>query len=183
MTPNEGQSWHRIGEDSDKRSPAEINLPGDGVFGIRIVITNGNGFGGRAPARGEAPHCKIEVDTTPPFVQVRSTDLVPSSGHVEIRWNAADKNLGATPINLYYRTRTDAEWQVVAQNLKNDGVHRWAIPRETNAQFYFKVEARDLAGNASHDVTHQPVVIDMTEPRATVVGVTGNEPVRQQKSP
>ncbi len=55
MTPDQGQTWHRLGEDLDKRSPADINLPGDGVFGIRIVITNGNGFGGRPPVRGDAP--------------------------------------------------------------------------------------------------------------------------------
>ena len=174
MTPDNGQSWHRLGEDGDKRSPADINLPGDGVFGIRIVVTNGNGFGGKAPVRGDAPHCTVEVDTTSPFVQFRSADLMPTTGQVELRWNATDKNLGFDPVTLLYRTRPDGPWQVIARNLKNDGVYRWAFPREAGGQFFFKVEVTDQAGNTSHDVSHQPVVIDTSEPRATVLGVTGS---------
>src|SRR5262249_52612440 len=50
MTPDNGQTWRRLSEDTAKRSPATITLPGDGVFGIRMVVSNGNGFGGKAPA-------------------------------------------------------------------------------------------------------------------------------------
>jgi hypothetical protein len=174
MTPDKGQTWHRLSEDFAKRSPASINLPGDGVYGIRIAVSNGNGFGGRAPTRGDAPHCTIEVDTTSPFVQLRSTDVLASAGHVELRWNATDKNLGNEPVSLFYRTRPDGPWQVIARGVKNDGVHRWAFPRDAGGQLFFKVEVTDLAGNVSHDVSRQPILIDMTEPRATVVGVTGN---------
>jgi hypothetical protein len=180
MTTDKGQSWHRLAEQADKRSPAEINLPGDGVYGIRIVVTNGNGFGGRAPVRGDAPHCTIEVDTTSPFVQLRSTDVLPSSGHVEIRWNATDKNLGAEPVSLYYRTRPEGPWQVIARGVKNDGVYRWAFPRDAGGQFFFKIEVTDLAGNMSQDASRQPIVIDMTEPRATVVGVSGSGAARRE---
>ena len=173
MTPDNGQTWHKLGEDTDKRSPGDFNLPGDGVYGIRIVVTNGNGFGGKAPVRGDAPQCTVEVDTTSPFIQLRSTDLMPSTGHVEIRWNATDKNLAAEPVTLSYRTRTDGPWQVIARNVRNDGMYRWAFPRDAGGQFFFKAEITDQAGNLSQDVTRQPVVIDMTEPRATVVGVSG----------
>jgi hypothetical protein len=178
MTPDKGQTWHRLSEDLNKRSPTEINLPGDGVFGIRIVVANGNGFGGRAPVRGDPPHCTIEVDSTSPFVQLRSADVLPSSGQVELRWNATDKNLGSAPVALFYRTRPDGPWQVIARALKNDGTHRWAFPRDVGAQFFFKIEVTDQAGNMSQDVSRQPVVIDMTEPRATVIGVTGGGTVR-----
>jgi hypothetical protein len=174
MTPDKGQSWHRLGEDSDKRSPAEINLPGDGSYGIRIVVTNGNGFGGKAPVRGDQPHCTIEVDTTSPFVQLRSTEVMPSSGQVEIRWNATDRNLGTEPVSLHYRTRTDGPWQLIARGVKNDGMHRWAFPRDVGSQFFFKVEVTDLAGNMSQAVSSQAITIDMAEPQATVVGVTGS---------
>ena len=40
------------------------------------------------------------------------------------------------------------------------------------------LEVTDQAGNMSQDVSRQPVVIDMTEPRATVVGVTGSAAAR-----
>lgn len=173
MTPDNGQTWHRLAEDTAKRSPAEIKLPGDGVYGIRIVVTNGNGFGGQAPVRGDLPHCTVEVDTTAPFVQLRSAELLPGAGHIEIRWNATDKNLGAEPITLHYRTRPDEAWKVIARNVKNDGLYRWAFPRDVGSQFHFKIDVADLAGNTSQAASHQPITIDMSEPRATIVGVSG----------
>ena len=174
MTPDKGQTWHRLSEDIAKHSPASINLPGDGVYGIRIAVANGNGFGGRSPVRGDAPHCTIEVDTTKPFVRLRSTDVLASTGHVELRWNATDKNLGNQPVSLFFSSRQDGPWQVIARGVKNDGVHRWAFPRDAGGQFFFKVEVADLAGNVSYDVSGQPVLIDTAEPRATVIGVTGS---------
>ncbi len=173
MTTNNGQSWHRLGEDTDKRSPANIKLPGDGVYGIRIAVTNGNGFGGRAPVAGDAPHCLIEVDTTSPYVQLRSAEVLPASKEVEIRWNATDKNLGTEPVTLSYRTQADGPWQVIARGIKNDGSYRWAFPREAGSQFFFKIDVADKAGNIAHDTSRQPIVIDTTEPRATVITVTG----------
>jgi hypothetical protein len=173
MTPDNGQSWHRLAEDTVKRSPAEIRLPGDGVYGIRIVVTNGNGFGGKAPVRGDAPHCTVEVDTTPPFVQLRSAEVQPGAGTIEIRWNATDKNLGTDPVTLHYRSRPDGPWQVIARNVKNDGVYRWAFPRDVGSQFFFKIEVADQSGNIAHAVSSQATTVDMTEPRATIVGVSG----------
>jgi hypothetical protein len=174
MTPDNGQSWHRLGEDADKRSPAEITLPGDGVFGIRVVVTNGNGFGGKAPVRGDTPHCTLEFDTTAPFVQLRSAEILPASGQVELRWLATDNNLGSEPVSLFFRTRPDGPWQVIARNVKNEGSYRWTPPRDAGAQMYFKIEVADRANNVSQDSSRQPVVIDVSEPRATVVGVSGN---------
>src|SRR4029077_12944560 len=110
MTPDNGQTWHRLADHSGKQSPADIQLPGDGVYGLRIVVSNGNGFGGAAPIRGDLPQCTIEVDTTSPFVQFRSADVMPSNGHVEIRWNATDKNLGSEPVTLSYRTTPNGPW-------------------------------------------------------------------------
>ena len=49
-TPDQGRTWQRVGEDRDHRSPVIADLPGEGVFGIRLVATNGSGFGGKAPA-------------------------------------------------------------------------------------------------------------------------------------
>ena len=113
LTGDGGLNWQRLQEDPDRRSPAEIDLPGEGLFGIRLVITNGNGFGGTPPARGDAPTCWIEVDTTAPFVQLRPIDPA-QNGVMELRWTASDKNLGAEPVSLYYRVRPDGPWQAIA---------------------------------------------------------------------
>jgi hypothetical protein len=172
LTADGGQTWQRHQEDPDRRSPAEIDLPGEGLFGIRLAITNGNGFGGTPPARGDLPTCWIEVDTTAPFVQLRPIEPAQNGG-MELRWTASDKNFGSEPISLYYKTRTDGPWQVIARSIKNDGFYRWIFPRDQGSQFFVKIEAVDLASNVSHAETPNAIVLDMTEPRASVVGVTG----------
>ena len=65
-TRDKGQSWQKISEDRDRQSPAEVNLAGDGVYGLTLVVSNGLGFGAQPPAPGDAPDWWIEVDSTPP---------------------------------------------------------------------------------------------------------------------
>jgi hypothetical protein len=173
MTVDQGHSWQRLCEDPDRRSPAEFDLPGDGLYGLRLVVTNGNGFGGRPPLPGDQPHCWIEVDTVAPVVQLRDIDPVSNGSTIDIRWMASDKNLGPEPVNLYYATRKEGPWLPMASKLKNDGVYRWTFPRDVGPQFYVRAEVTDLAGNLSRSDTPTPIVLDMTEPRASVVGVTG----------
>jgi hypothetical protein len=174
MTTDQGFTWKRLCEDTDRRSPADFELPGDGLYGLRVAVSNGNGFGGRAPAAGEQPQVWIEVDTVPPVVAIKEVDTPTSGGQLDIRWNASDKNLGPDCINLYYSSRREGPWQPIARGVKNDGFYKWAFPRDANGQFFVRVEAVDLAGNVARSDAVNPVVLDMTEPRASVVGVTAN---------
>jgi hypothetical protein len=173
MTPDNGKTWQRLREDADRRSPAEIDLPGEGLFGIRLVVTNGNGFGGSSPKSGDAPSSWIEIDTTPPFVQLRDIDPVTDGGTLHIRWNASDKNLGTSPVNLYYRTQQDAAWEIMAKDLQNTGSYLWAFPHSKGSQFFIGIEVIDRAGNVMRAESPNAVTLDMTEPSATVVGITG----------
>ena len=173
MTADRGASWQRVGEDLDRRSPAELDLPGEGLFGVRLVVSNGNGFGGQPPVANDNPHTWIEVDTTPPTAQLRDVEPAAKDGKLEIRWTVTDKNLSAEPINLYYATKREGPWQPIARGVKNDGLHPWAFPHDAGNQFYVRLEVADQAGNRTEVTTPMPVVLDMTEPHALVVGVTG----------
>jgi hypothetical protein len=173
LTSDNGNTWQMRSEDGFRRSPADFDLPGDGLYGVRLVITNGNGFGGRAPVSGDQPQCWIEVDTTPPMVQLREIEPVTNGGPIDIRWMVNDKNLGPEPINLYYSTRKEGSWQPMAHGLKNDGLYRWTFPRDMGSQFFIRIEAIDQAGNVTRVDSPAAIVLDMTEPRASVVGITG----------
>lgn len=173
MTSDGGQRWTRLAEDADRRSPVDVELPGDGTFGIRFVVTNGNGFSSKAPQSGDQPLTTIEVDTTPPFLQLRPVELNPASGTIDIRWTATDKNLGEEPIAIFCKTTPDGAWQPVVRNLRNEGAYRWTFPRDLGQQFFIKVEATDLAGNISRQETPNPIVLDTMVPTVDVVGVTG----------
>src|SRR5262249_22760464 len=66
ITPDEGKTWNKLCEDQDKTSPVEVRLPGEGVYGLTVVVTNGNGVGDPPPARGTAPDWTVEIDSTRP---------------------------------------------------------------------------------------------------------------------
>jgi hypothetical protein len=173
LTADQGNTWQKLCEDADRRSPVEIDLPGEGVFGVRIAVTNGNGFGGTPPAKGDTAHSWVEVDTTSPVVQMRDIEPVTNGSTIDVRWTASDKNVGADSVNLYAANRREGPWTPIARGVKNDGSYRWAFPRDAGTQFFFRVEIADQAGNVARAETTTALVLDMTEPRALVVGITG----------
>jgi hypothetical protein len=167
------KGWQRMASDIDRKTPAEVMLPGDGMYGIRLAVTNGNGFGGQPPLPGDVPDYWVEVDTTPPVVQIQSVDPLTSGGNIDIRWNASDKNLGSEPIQLSYANRPEGPWYPIAPRLKNEGQFSWQFPREAGGQFYIRLEVTDEAGNVARAQPPSPIVLDLTEPRAVVVGING----------
>jgi len=173
MTRDEGQTWRRLCDDPDHRSPVEFDLPGDGQYGISLVATNGSGFGAKAPGRGDAPDYWIEVDTTKPVAQLLS--VKPSAGDAGAvlltTWVASDKNLGETPIDLYYATRPAGPWQPLAKALKNDGNHIFNLPPDIGPEFYVRMEVTDRAGNVERCDWPQPIAVDMSRPKARVVRI------------
>jgi hypothetical protein len=173
LTSDSGGNWKKWCEDHDRRSPAEIDLPGEGLFGLRLVVTNGNGFGGKTPNRGDTPTNWIEVDMTPPAVQLRDIEPITNGSTIDIRWHASDKNLTPEPIQLYYATRKEGPWTQVARNVKNDGLYAWAFPRDQGDHFFIRVEAVDMAGNVGRCESAAPIQLDMTEPQAQVITITG----------
>ena len=173
LTSDRGQTWNKVGEDPNKKSPLSVELPGEGLFGVRLAITNGNGFGGRPPRSGDRPSFFIEVDATSPQVQLLPFEMAANSGAIDLRWQASDANMGPEPVSIFYRARLDAPWQPIARNFKNDGVYRWTFPRDIGAQLFFKLEVVDLAGNMTKVETPTPFLLDQTEPEATLVDAVG----------
>jgi len=179
VTRDQGQSWEKLGEDRDPRNPIEFDLPGEGLFGVSLAVSNGRGFGGNPPAPGDAPEWAIEVDLTKPtarLMEIRSSSEG-EAGCMLINWNAQDKNLAAEPIDLYYGVSREGPWQPIAKGLKNDGQYRWAVPANAGAEAFIRLVARDGAGNATIAETTQGVTLDdHSRPRARVISVSTTPP-------
>jgi len=177
MTRDEGQNWRRLCDDPDRRSPVEFDLPGDGQYGISLVATNGSGFGAKPPVKGDVPDYWIEVDTTKPVAQLLSAK--PSAGDAGavllITWVASDKNLGETPVDLYYATRPAGPWLPIAKGLRNDGNHLWNLPQDIGPEFYVRIEVTDRAGNVERCDTPQPIAIDLSKPKVRVLRIRAGE--------
>jgi hypothetical protein len=174
MTPDQGQSWQMLCEDPDRRSPVEIELPREGIFGIRLVASNGHGFGADRPAPGETPDWWIEVDKTKPFVEMGSVS--PGSGDdaaaLWITWTARDKNLLPEPVDLYYAATREGPWTPIAKGIRNDGRYRWLAPAGMQLA-YVRVVVTDKAGNTNLSETPQAVPLDDgTRPQVRVTNIT-----------
>jgi hypothetical protein len=173
------QSWQKLCEIADRKSPAELNLPGEGIYGVIMVVSNGRGFGAVPPNAGDAPDTWIEVDTTKPvaeLVHVRA-GVGDDSAALNIAWNARDKNLSSDSVELYFASRHEGPWQPIARGLKNEGIYRWVPPADAGPHAFIRLTARDLANNVAATETPQPVALDdLSRPRGRVVGVATTPP-------
>jgi hypothetical protein len=172
-TRDQGQSWQKLGDDPDRRSPVEVDLPGEGVYGVSLVVSNGRGFGATPPAPGDAPDGWVEVDITKPFVELTSVrpGIDGDATALWISWTARDKNLGPEPVDLYYSPHRDGPWTVIAKGVRNDGRYRWTAPPEMPLAFV-RVVVTDKAGNSNKCDTPQAVALDdMSRPHGHLVDV------------
>lgn len=183
LTRDEGQSWQKVREDSDLKSPAEIDLPGEGLFGVTLVVSNGRGFGAVPPKQGDQPDYWIEVDVTRPTGELLGIRPVGSNdGALVITWSARDRQLATEPIELYFAATREGPWRPIAKGLANDGNFRWIPPRDSGPHAFLRLVVRDQAGNTATCDTAQPVALDdLSRPRGRVLGVstsprTGLEP-------
>lgn len=175
ITADEGQTWKRLCEDSSCKSPIEIELPGEGLFGVTLVAYNGAGGAATTPVRGDNPDCWVEVDTTKPDAQLMAVRpaLTDEGSQFLITWTASDKNLKAAPIDLYYSNQHEGPWQPIAHGIKNTGSYRWPVPHGAGPEFYFRLDVSDRAGNVTRCMSNQPLVMDLSRPKAHVLGIGG----------
>jgi hypothetical protein len=170
LTSPNSRTWRRLAELPDQSRPAEIDLPGEGVFGLSLIASTG--ADGAGPAVGATPDLWVEVDTTQPQAQLLPVTLDSGAGgdSLVIRWNATDKNLDQRPIHLYYAV-PDGRWQPIASALANDGIYRWSLPRDLGPFIYVRMEVTDAAGNCCRCDLSQPFTRYAARPKVRVLGI------------
>lgn len=173
ITRDQGQTWQWLTEDVDKKSPVEVTLPGDGLYGICLVATNGRGFGGEPPRQGQSPDWLVEVDGTPPTAKILSVEPFKGNqpGLMMVSWTAQDRNLKDTPICLYYSASVTGPWRPIAEGLRNTGYYPWLVPTDAGGNVYVRLTVEDRAGHVTEARSEQLQVDDMSRPRVRVTGI------------
>jgi hypothetical protein len=172
MTGDEGRTWQRLCEDLHPRPPMTVNLPGEGIFGLRLVVWSGAGLARRPPQPGDLPQMRIEVDTTSPVARLFPPQPDPTRRDaLLLTWNASDRNLAANPITLQYAERPDGPWQTIAKELTNSGRYQWLLSPAGPFKVYLRMLVSDAAGNVGMDQTPEPVLIDLNEPEGQIKGI------------
>jgi hypothetical protein len=179
ITRDAGANWVRFAEDPEASQATTagkykrtLMLPGEGVYGISLVVKSKAGMGKAAPRSGDIPEMLVEVDTTPPEAQL--LPLMPDPQRRDtliLSWTAKDRNLGPAPITLEWAERPTGPWQPIATGLQNTGPFAWHLPPSLPSHVYLKLTVRDTAGNVAVAVTRDPQLVDLSEPEGRLIRV------------
>jgi hypothetical protein len=173
VSQNNGDKWYRYGVDEDHRSPFEVEVPSDGVYGFVMRVVSGAGLTDPSPQPGERPEISIIVDSSPPVVNLfpLQQGQGADANRILITWKAADQKLADRPIALSYAANPNGPWQQISDWLPNTGQYVWNVGQGIPPRLYVRVVARDAAGNLARVDTPQPVLVDLAKPTARIVDV------------
>jgi hypothetical protein len=169
-TRDGGKGWRRFTLDNDKSSPLLVNVEEEGVYGFRVVVTNGAGLGGNPPMPGDLPDLWIGVDLTKPMARIVSAQqgIDAEAGQLIVSWQADDKMLAARPVSLSFSESRAGPWLPIASGLENTGRYAWSIDNRTPPQLYLRLEVCDEASNVGVHETSDPMAIDQSRPTIRV---------------
>ena len=197
VTRDDGKTWIRWSTHAGNENPLRVvldtrnNQDVEGEYGLKLVPVSGAGLSDAAPAAGSAPELRVQVDTTAPMIKVfQPTSDANNRGALVLHWEATDKNFGKEPLSIEYSEHPNGPWKSVAAGndtvvpvagggappiirLANTGSYSW-IPPTTLAQprVYLRFTAWDLAGNKSEVTTPNPILVDLTKPKAKIQGIS-----------
>ncbi len=174
VTHDGGRTWYPQPEDVDRATPYEVDVGGEGTYGLWLAVQGHSGLGDPPPAPGDRPQMWVEVDSTPPVVQVDPPRPGNGShaGKVLITWRASDPHLGPRPVVLSYRPEGagNAAWVPITGRTDNSGQYIWTVPAGVPPKFRVKVEVEDTLGHRGVAETG-PVLVDRARPRGRIIGL------------
>jgi hypothetical protein len=175
----DGRSWHKYNEKTDPKQPYvyEVEVKGEGLYGLSLVVRSGVGLGAEPPHPGDPPQLWVEVDLTKPVVQLRTPEVGRGNdtGKMFLSWNAYDKNLGPQAVTLEYAERADVGeggWRQIVANQSASGRYTWDMPHDVPYQMVIRAKAVDRAGNVGFDQTPKAINVDLAIPKSVILDIT-----------
>ena len=197
VTRDDGKSWVWWSKHEGRDPALKVNLgtttnsQPEGLYGFRIVPVSGAGLSDASPISGDSPDMRVIVDVTAPTVKIFPAIADPNAiDALVLQWEATDKNFGDDPITLEWCEGPTGPWRpvataansdtlgAIAKKLPNTGKYSWKVPAGLPPRVYLKVTAKDAAGNATEQVTREPILVDLTKPRAKITGIGSTPFVR-----
>ena len=162
-----GRHWGSYATASGNQGPVSVTVDGEGLYGFRITVQDGNGFGGRPPRSGDLPELWVGVDVTKPLAKLTTVELGKGehAGELAIHWEASDAMLAARPVTLSFSDRPDGPWSTIAAGLDNTGSYNWRFDNRVPDRILLRLEVRDEAGNVGEFQTPEPIVLDPNRPQ------------------
>jgi hypothetical protein len=198
VTRDDGRSWRKWSRHDGRETPLKVildtkdNPAVEGGYGFKLVPESGSRLADAAPQPGTPPEFNVVVDVTRPRIDVyEPVAHADRPDVVVIRWKATDANFGRDPISVEYAEQLAGPWKSVSATdivavvggqapvkaqLPNTGEYGWRLPGDLSApKVYLKFTATDLAGNVTEAMTREPILVDLTRPRAKIQGIVGGK--------
>ena len=168
-----GQTWVRWSLDEDLRSPIDVKVEREGIYGFRVVIVGRNGLATPAPHTGDLADIWVGVDTTPPVARISSAVYGEGvhAGELDIRWEIIDDSIGDRAVTLLFSEHPTGPWTTIAAGLPNTKQYYWSVDPNTPRQIYLRLEVRDEAGNTAEHQLVEPISTMGLVPKAFIRSV------------
>lgn len=182
-TEDGGATWRRFAIDSDRQSPIHVSVPGEGLYGFKILVESIGGLAPSAPRPGDKPEALVRVDLQKPRVVLTRVEqgLGYLADQVTIDWRIDEEHPIENGVDLFYSNRSTGPWIPIATSVSSGakssiglggaGRYSWRLQRHLPEQLYVRVEARDMAGNVGASVSQEAVIINLPNPSGSLLGV------------
>ncbi len=173
-TSDGANSWQKLTTDQDLRSPVDVIVVNEGIFGFRIRVVSNDGLSSRQPRANDPADVWVNVDTTLPQAEITAAPYGNASdaGKLMIQWQASDTNLALRPIRLQFSPHPQGPWTTIEEGVRNESEYGWKPSVETPDQVYLRLEVRDEAGNIGVHMPNHPIDISGLIPRGHIRGIT-----------
>ena len=143
VSEDQGQTWKKYSSVAPSQRDFNFRAERDGSywFAVQSVNLAGNATPQNVP--GTQPPLKMQVDTHPPVITLRSRPA--REGMVAVEWDIRDDNLDTSSFTLEYRLSNSAEWIPLIADPSVMGERSW--PPGTNGAVEVRLRVRDLARN------------------------------------
>ena len=177
VTEDGGKQWFRYGVDPDLKSPFEVDSIAEGTFGFAVRVRNGVGLADIPPQPGQPPEIVISVDQTLPFIEMEQpTVTTEGEGAIRFGWQIVEANPAENSIRLESAQTPAGPWLPVFDWQPDQGSFELPVHSGLPTQMYFRLLARDTAGNVATSQTVQPVVVDLKKPVGRLLRVQPTGP-------
>ena len=168
-----GQTWVRWSLDEDLRSPLDVQVEREAIYGFRVVIVGRNGLATPAPHTGDLADIWVGVDTTRPAARITSAIYGEGvhAGELDIRWEVVDASLGDRAITLLFSDQPAGPWTTIGAGLPNTKQYYWSVDPNTPRKIYLRLEVRDEAGNTTAHQLVEPISTTGLVPKAYIRSV------------
>lgn len=181
ITEDGGSQWFRYGSDPDVRSPFQVDSMSEGTFGFAVRIRNGLGVADTPPQPGQPPEVVITVDQTPPVVEMQPPGVSEDgAGTIRFAWRIHEVNPAEGAVRLESSPGANGPWSPVFDWRVDQSRFDLPIRPGLPPALYFRLLARDAAGNIGMSQTIQPVIVDLKRPVGRILRVqpTMGQPLR-----